>query len=134
MPTPNIFPSLQYNDAPSAIAWLKTAFGFEEVLVVPGPDATIAHAELRLGAGVIMLGSTGPHTRAKSPRDLPGFSESTYVVIEDVRAHFENARAAGTEITLPYEEKEYGGSGYSARDCEGHEWSFGSYVPGSTPA
>ena len=58
MPTaPNIFPSLRYRDAPAAIAWLSRAFGFEERLVVLGPDGMVQHAELSLGPGFIMLGS-----------------------------------------------------------------------------
>ena len=35
----------------------------------------------------------------------------------------------GAQITRDYEEKDYGGAGYSGRDLEGNEWSFGSYRP-----
>ena len=45
----SIFPFLRYKDAAAAIEWLGKAFGSEEHLVVPNPDGTIAHAELRLG-------------------------------------------------------------------------------------
>lgn len=56
---PNIFPGLRYENAPAAIEWLGKAFGFEKQFVVPGENNTVAHAQLRLGAGLIMLGSTG---------------------------------------------------------------------------
>jgi uncharacterized glyoxalase superfamily protein PhnB len=46
---PTLYPGLSCRDAPAAIAWLRGAFGFEELLVVPGPDGTIAHAELKFG-------------------------------------------------------------------------------------
>ena len=45
---PNIFPLLRYEDAPAALQWLATAFGFEQQLVIPGPGGRIEHAELRL--------------------------------------------------------------------------------------
>ena len=54
---PTIFPCLRYRDAPAAIEWLGRAFGFEQVCAYSNPDGTIAHAELKLGNGMIMLGS-----------------------------------------------------------------------------
>jgi uncharacterized glyoxalase superfamily protein PhnB len=54
---PNIFPALRYKDAPAAMEWLKQAFGFEKQFEVPMPDGAIAHAQMNLGAGAIMLGS-----------------------------------------------------------------------------
>src|SRR5437870_8051416 len=52
----NIFPALRYRDADAALDFLKKAFGFEEQAVHRGEDGSIGHAELRLGAGVIMFG------------------------------------------------------------------------------
>ena len=65
---PNIYPAIRYADAPAAIEWLKKAFGFEELKVVPGENGTVRHAELRLGPGVIMLGSGGK-VKTERPRD-----------------------------------------------------------------
>ena len=74
---PNIFPCLRYEDAPAAIEWLVRAFGFEKHLVVPNPDGTIAHAELKLGPGVVMLGSAREdHFGMKTPRKLGGVTQS----------------------------------------------------------
>src|SRR5216110_1017204 len=58
--SPNIFPALRYKNAAAALEWLGRAFGFEKQMVVPGPEGTIAHAQMKLGPGVIMLGS-GKH-------------------------------------------------------------------------
>ena len=59
---PSIIPGLRYADAPAAIEWLCEAFGFEATLVVPGEEeGAIAHAQLVLGNGMIMLGSAGTH-------------------------------------------------------------------------
>jgi uncharacterized glyoxalase superfamily protein PhnB len=37
----HVIPYLRYRDAPAAIEWLCTAFGFEQQLVVPGEHGTI---------------------------------------------------------------------------------------------
>lgn len=128
-----MYPCLFYNDAPAAIEWLKRVFGFRELMVVPGENGTIAHSELAIGSGVIMVGSAGrqagDHTRRMSPRDLPGVNQSCYVLVSDIRTHFEHAKAEGAEITIDYNEPDYGGAGYGAKDIEGHSWAFGSYVP-----
>ena len=55
--TATIIPTLRYYDAPAAIEWLCKAFGFEKLLVVPGENGTIAHAQLTFGNGMIMLSS-----------------------------------------------------------------------------
>src|SRR5918996_2987367 len=52
-----IYPALRYRDAPAMIEWLQKAFGFTKHVVYPGPEGTVAHAELSLGSAMIMLGS-----------------------------------------------------------------------------
>jgi len=125
---PSIHPCLFYRDANAAITWLNAAFGFETVMNVPAPDGGVAHAELRFGPAIIMVYSA--KADSMSPRDLPGHNQSNYVYLPGIRAHYERAKAAGVEIVREYEEHDYGGAGYSAVDIEGHQWSFGSYLPG----
>jgi len=127
-----IVPSLRYRDAPAAIEFLCQAFGFDRHLVVPGPEGTIRHAQLTLGDGMIMLGSArnrdfGPHVR--TPEELGGNSQSAYVIVAEVDAHYEQAKAAGAEIVMDIEDMDYGGRSYSALDPEGNLWHFGSYDP-----
>jgi uncharacterized glyoxalase superfamily protein PhnB len=127
---PNIFPFLRYQDASAAVEWLVRAFGFEKRMVAQGSDGTIAHAELSLGPGIIMLGpAKDDMLRMKSPRDLPAVNQGIYVWIEDVDAHCDRAKAAGAEIVRGPEDTEYGSREYTARDLEGHLWSFGTYYP-----
>jgi uncharacterized glyoxalase superfamily protein PhnB len=54
---------------------------------------------------------------------------SLYLIVADVDAHADRARAAGAEIFLEPVDQDYGGRGYSARDFEGNVWSFGNYDP-----
>ena len=123
---PNIFPCFRYEDAPNAIVWLNKAFGFEHEFVVPGENNTVAHAQPRLGPGMIMMGS-GSRPDPKNPWATERFG--TYVVVPDIEAHYARAKAAGAKMERPPADTEYGSREYSARDCNGHLWSFGTYDP-----
>ncbi|MDA0261495.1 MAG: VOC family protein [Proteobacteria bacterium] len=130
-----IIPTLRYNDAPAAIAWLCRAFGFEERMVVPGQNGTIAHAQLTFGNGMIMLGSTGQgggeyDRLIRQPGDTGGAStQAPYVIVGDVDAHCSRAQAAGAEVFMAPADQDYGGRNYACLDLEGHLWNFGSYDP-----
>ena len=125
-----VFPSLRYQDAPAAIDWLCDAFGFEKQLVIPGPNGTISHAQLKFGHDYIMLGSSKDDSLGlKSPRELGGVTQSIYIYIPNVDAHHDRAKSAGAEIVIPLQNTDYGSREYSARDPEGHLWHFGTYLP-----
>lgn len=130
---PPIIPTMRYKDAPKAIEWLCTAFGFKKHLVVPGDNETIAHAQLSFGNAMIMLGSENDSEYdrfLKTPNDLNGFNtQAIYIVVEDVDNHYQTATAAGAEIVLDIKDEDYGGRGYSCKDPEGYLWNFGSYNP-----
>ena len=135
-----IIPCLRYRHALEAIHFLCTAFGFEKqaVYVSEKDKSLVDHAQLTFGGGMIMLGSVRddtPFSKHMVQPDDVGFRETqcACVTVADVRAHYEKAKAAGARIVDEYEEKEYGGAGYSARDPEGHLWYFGSYDPWEPP-
>ena len=100
-------------------------------LVVPGPDGTIAHAELSLGPGVIMVSSAKPDRGWVSPRSLPAVNQAVCVQTDTPDAHFAQARAAGAIIIQEPKDTEYGARGYLAKDVEGNHWYFGTYRPGT---
>jgi PhnB protein len=115
----NLFPALRFKDEPAAMDWLERAFGFQRHAVYTDDDGAIVHAELRLGSGVMMLGSP--------PEDRLGFS--IYVWVEDLEAHYARACAAGAEIVRRLGDTSYGTREYGARDLDGHLWYFGTYRP-----
>ncbi|HEX6104959.1 MAG TPA: VOC family protein [Gemmatimonadales bacterium] len=117
---PNLFPALRFRDEQAAMAWLERAFGFQRHAVFTGDDGAIVHAELKLGRGILMLGSP--------PEDPLGFC--IYVQVDDLDAHYARAVAAGAEITRPLRDTSYGTREYGARDLDGHYWYFGTYLPG----
>jgi uncharacterized glyoxalase superfamily protein PhnB len=128
-----VIPTLRYHDAAKAIDWLCSAFGFQKHLVVPGPDGTIAHAELTFGNGMIMVGSARNDDfgrLVRPPAAVGGLcTQSVYVVVPDADTHHARAVAAGAQVVYPLKSEDYGGRGYGCVDLEGHLWSFGSYDP-----
>jgi len=128
----SVIPALQYRDARAAIDFLCKAFGFEKNAVYEEPDGSIAHAQLTLGNGMVMLGSVKDSEYSKllvRPADAGGVTMSVYVVVDDADAHFARAKAAGATIVRKPITQNYGGRDYTCKDPEGHVWSFGTYDP-----
>src|SRR5687767_1480606 len=123
---PNTFPALCYRDAKKAIDWLCRAFGFEKLAVYDGPDGGVAHAELKYGRGVVMLGSAKDNNLGLVPPACGKVTQVIYIVVEDPDAHCARAKEEGAEIVRPLADTEYGSREYTARDPEGHVWSFGT--------
>jgi uncharacterized glyoxalase superfamily protein PhnB len=127
---PNIFPAFRYRDADAAIDWLKDVFGFEEKAVHRDDAGVVMHAELRLGAGIIMLGQHRPEGWfGTSEPDAQASTIGIYVVVEDVDALYARVTAAGAELIRDLVDQDYGSREFSARDLEGNRWSFGTYDP-----
>jgi len=115
--TPNIFPFMRFADAEAGLEWLRSAFGFVEHAVYRDDNGVIHHAEAALGPGIVMFGPGNP------------VSQGVYVAVDDADAHYERAKAAGAEIVREIEDTPYGSREYTARDLDGHVWSFGTYKP-----
>jgi uncharacterized glyoxalase superfamily protein PhnB len=130
-----VVPCLRYRDAPKAIAWLCSVFGFEKHRVVPNDDGTIAHAQLVFGNGMIMLGSVSKAETdfgrlTKQPDEVGGMeTQSPYLIVSDADLVYRQAKAAGAKIEIDIKDEDYGGRAFSCRDLEGHLWSVGSYDP-----
>ncbi|MGD0154906.1 MAG: VOC family protein [Terracidiphilus sp.] len=128
-----VMPALRYRNAPAAIDWLCKVFGFERHAVHEGPDGTIAHAELALGGGMIMLGSARNDEYGrnfKSPGELGGVeTRSTYIVLAEVDEAYARAQAAGAAVVRPLKDTGYGSREFTVKDPEGHSWSVGTYDP-----
>lgn len=129
-----VIPSLRYRDALAAIDWLVRAFGFEKHAVHMGPDNTVAHAQLTLGSGMIMLGSVdngreyGRQIVQPDEIDLRE-TQSPYLVVADADAVYATAKAAGASMVMDIADMDYGGRAFACRDLEGHLWSVGTYDP-----
>lgn len=130
----SLIPSLRYHDAKAAIEFLERALGFVRHSVYAGENDTVAHAELRHGSGMIMLGSaTNPSPNAQfyaTPSEIGGrVTSPLYVVVGDCNPVWESARAAGAGVVMELQTMPYGGQAFTVRDPEGYLWSVGEYSP-----
>ncbi|MDE0208131.1 MAG: VOC family protein [Candidatus Tectomicrobia bacterium] len=132
-----VIPTMRYRDAAAAIDWLCRVLGFSRYLVVPGDGDAIAHAQLALGDGMIMLGSERDDDYGQLlavPGPQGANTQAAYVVVDDPQALHDRAVGAGADIVMPLQNPDYGGSFFACRDPEGHVWNIGSYDPWETRA
>jgi uncharacterized glyoxalase superfamily protein PhnB len=128
-PAPNVWHSLSYDDAPAAIEFLNSAFGFITLAVYSQDDdpTKVVHAELSWPpGGGIMLGSA---PRPDGWPDIRGRG-SAYCVVEegaDLDGLYERAVAAGAKVLREPTDGHSGGRDCVLLDPEGNQWSFGTY-------
>jgi uncharacterized glyoxalase superfamily protein PhnB len=129
-----LIPCLRYRDALAAIDWLVRAFGFEKNAVYMGSNNTVAHAQLTLGGGMIMLGSVDNSSeygmKIVQPDEIDlRETQSPYLVVADADAIYATANASGATIVTDIADMDYGGRAFTCRDLEGHLWNIGTYDP-----
>jgi uncharacterized glyoxalase superfamily protein PhnB len=129
-------PAIRYANANKAIDWLKDALGFTEKAVYRDDAGAVAHAELLLGNGMVMIGTVGQNRETAhwfvQPEAVGGVTASVYLIVPDCDPVYATAKAAGAEVLQELQAKDYGGKAFIVRDPEGHIWSIGEYNPWST--
>lgn len=128
--TQSMYPCLKYRDARAAIEWLAQAFAAEVLTLVPGDGDRVVHAEVRVGDGIVMLGTVGD--TGGSGADWPAGAACVYLVASPERVDADFARAAaapGAEVVRAVADTDYGSRDYIVRDPEGNLWCVGTYRP-----
>ena len=120
--TQQVTPYLLYEDGEAAVEFLTRAFGFREVDRQTGAAGGM-HVELEVepGGGRIYLGQ--PPTGFQNPSKV-GSTSLLYVIVGDVDAHYERAKAARAAIGEEPNDLPFGHRRYSCTDPQGHEWTF----------
>lgn len=118
-----------YKDPLAALDWLERAFGFRRAMVIRDQQDQLVHSEMRFGDSYLMVGSEWADFTA-SPASVGGKNTQTvHVHLQDgLDQHCEQARAAGAVIVREPQDEFYGDRTYTARDPEGHVWTFGQTV------
>lgn len=129
-----VVPMLSYEDGPAAMDWLARAFGFTERTRWLDGEGKLGHGEMLAGDGLIML-ATAPIAsyesavthrancaRAAQWSQTPYILNGVLVYVDDVDAHYEQARQAGAIILSPPEDGP--ARLYRAEDLEGNRWMF----------
>ena len=130
----SVTPALVVRDAAAAIDFYQRAFGAIELSRMAAPDGSIAHAELRIGDSIIMLGEENEQWGTRSPLSLKGVHGSLHIYVDDADAVFDRAIRAGATVRYPLENAFWGDRYGKVTDPFGHEWGLATRVKEMTEA
>jgi uncharacterized glyoxalase superfamily protein PhnB len=123
-----VTPYLLYEDGEAAIEFLTRAFGFREVERATGVAGGL-HAELEVApaGGRVYLGSAGGGFRGPA---AVGRTALVFVLVDDVDAHHDRAKATGATIVEELTDTPFGHRRYTCDDPQGHQWCFATETGG----
>lgn len=131
---PTVYPSFQYRDCQSAIAWLVDVLGLTPHLIVPGKSGGIDHAELKFRNGLVMVSSTDADGRDWLGE--PAGRATVSLVAEDedaVDAAYKRVTVDGAIVIRGLGRSDYGphgqSYGFTCLDPERHRWTYATYQP-----
>jgi PhnB protein len=128
-----VTPYLIIRDADRAIDFYRDIFGATEVMRLNYPDGKIAHAELRIGEGHVMISEEMADHGFRGPLSFGGTPVSFLVYFEDVDAVFARAIAAGAENQRPVDDQFYGDRSGTLVDPFGHVWTLATHKRDMSP-
>lgn len=129
VPADIVLPHILYQKVPDAIVWLTNVFGFSEHYRYGEPGAM--GAQMHLGDAWIMLKTA--QSGCASPAQLGYGTQSLTVFVDDVDAHYYQAKAAGAKILEVPHVTVYGERQYAAEDLDGHHWLFSKHAQDLSP-
>ena len=118
---------LAVEDASKAIDFYKEAFGAEETIRMPGPDGSVAHAELQIGDSKLMLSDPFPQSNVRPPSERGGPTASIFMYVDDVDAVVPRAVSAGAKVVRQVQDQFYGDRSGSVVDPYGHIWHVATH-------
>lgn len=123
----SVTPYLVVDGAEKLLDFLTAAFGAEETVRMDGPDGAIAHAEVRVGDSVVMLGNaSGSTTGEAMPTTL-------YLYVDDADATYRRAVEAGAASIEEPNDAFYGDRRSAVRDPLGNHWFIATNVEDVSP-
>jgi PhnB protein len=129
-----VTPYLTVNDAARAIDFYKRAFNAQEVMRMGTPNGKIAHAEIKIGDSLIMLGDEMPQGTVKAPQSVGGTTAGIFLYVENVDESFNQAVSAGAQPEAKPSDMFWGDRFGTVRDPFGHHWSMATHIEDVAPA
>jgi PhnB protein len=121
-------PYLTINNAAAALDFYQNAFGAEVILRLDMPTGGVMHAEIRIGAAVIMLSEQNDDWGTKSPDMLGGSPVTLTIFVPDVDMFIERAVTAGATLKMPVADQFWGDRSGCLLDPYGHSWMFSTHI------
>lgn len=118
-----ITPAASVHHASEVIAFIRKAFAGSVVERHDAPDGSVAHAEVRIGDSVVMLGEPMP-----DDHPMPAVLSLYVDDAEDVDRTYEQALAAGATSLAGPANQFYGYRSATVRDVGGNRWTICTVV------
>jgi PhnB protein len=130
-----VTPCLVVDGAAKALEFYAELFGATTRMSFPGPDGTIAHAEIEIGDSVVIVEDASPFMGTSAPPagGLPGTPVFQFVYVEDVDAVVARAVELGATLRRPPQDQFYGDRDAYVVDPFGHSWTIASHVEDVDP-
>jgi PhnB protein len=129
-----VTPYLTVKDGARALDFYKRAFGAQVTVRMDGPNGSVAHAEMKIGDSMVMLGDEMPMPGAtKSPQSLGGTTAGIFLYVNDVDSFVKTAVDAGAKVDQPVANMFWGDRYGKLSDPFGHSWSVGTHVEDVAP-
>jgi PhnB protein len=127
-------PGFCVRGAAGAIEFYKRAFGARERMRLMKPDGTtLAHAELRIGDSLFMLGEEDPAMGAQSAQTIGGSPVNFYVYVPNVDAAVQRALTAGAKAVMPVTDMFWGDRIGGVEDPYGQKWTLATHKEDVAP-
>jgi len=130
-----ITPCLVVRGAAKALEFYAEVFGATERMRFPGPDGSVAHAEIEIGDSVLIVEDEDPRrgTTAPPPGGLSGTPAFQFIYVADVDAVVARAVELGATLQRAPEDQFYGDRDGFVIDPFGHGWTVASHVEDVSP-
>ena len=119
-----VTPFLNVKGVADLIAFLKQAFGAEEIMRMPGPGGVVVHAEVNIGNSRLML------SEATQTAPTPS---SFYLYVSDVDAVYKRALAARAISQSEPKDQFWGDRMATVKDPFGNTWSVATHTEDVSP-
>jgi PhnB protein len=132
---PRITPCLIVQGGVEVLEFYAKVFGATERMRFPGPDGTVAHAEIQIGDSVVIVEEQSPErgSKAPPPGGVAGFPSFLFIYVEDVDAVVARAVELGATLQRPPQDQFYGDRDGYIVDPFGHGWTVATHVEDVAP-
>jgi uncharacterized glyoxalase superfamily protein PhnB len=115
-----VTPCLIVKDAAKLIDFLRDAFDAKEIVRFDDPEGKVAHAELKIGDSMLMIG--------ESNAEFPPMPSMIHLYVEDADAIYQRALNAGAQTVKELVDQFYGDRSGSVRDSFGNQWWIATHI------
>jgi uncharacterized glyoxalase superfamily protein PhnB len=121
----SVTPYLTADNAAKLLDFVKAAFEAKELFRHLGPDGAVAHAEVKIGDSIVMVGQARDQWK--------GRTAMLYLYVPDMDATFKRALAAGATSVQEPTDQFYGDRNGGVQDPSGNQWWISTHKEDVSP-